>query len=201
MSIRSWCRIVRWVFVFSNNFVLPSINRSFNTTISCWVFFSIHYASRWFKSKCALLSNSKVVTCSMAIELQKKPTFEVIPPKTNYSQLNARRKTFWTCYLHFGHGWRKVYLIPIASLLLCTNSRTNVQRSNIPTTPLKIVSKFTENMGKLYLKRVKRFSTKPHSFVNKLLLAAFQISHALLCCNLEYPITVAMHSDKDFIWI
>jgi len=181
------------IFVFSNYFVLPSINRSFNTTISCWVFFSIRYASRWFKSKFVLLSNSKVGGNRTA----KKPPFKVNTLKTNYSHLNARRTTFRTCYLHFGHGWRKVYLIPIANLLLCTNSRSNVQRSNIPTTPVKTVSKFIENVGKLYLKRVKIFSTKPYSLVNKLLLAAFQISHALLGCNVKYPITIAMHSDKD----
>jgi hypothetical protein len=54
----------------------------------------------------------------------------------------------------------------IANLLLCINSRSNVQRCNIPTTPVKIVSKCIKRVGKLYLQRVKWFSTKTFSLVN-----------------------------------
>jgi len=78
----------------------------------------------------------------------------------------VRRFEHVTCTL--GMVDVKVYLIPIASLLLCRNSLSYVQQSNISTTPVKIVSKFIDYGGTLSETRKKVF--------NKTILISQQIA-------------------------
>ena len=53
--------------------------------------------------------------------------------------------------------------IRTANLLQCTNSRSNVQRCNMPTTPVKIVSKFVVNAGETLSQTHKKILNKKFS--------------------------------------